>query len=50
VVICLEQGANDLHMVQLMPLPPRDLSKSNVVYVSGAGLPTLSWKKAVKWM
>jgi len=22
VVICLEQGANDLHMVQLMPLPP----------------------------
>jgi len=22
VVIYLEQGANDLHMVQLMPLPP----------------------------
>jgi len=22
VVICLECGANDLHMVQLMPLPP----------------------------
>jgi len=22
VVICLEQDANDLHMVQLMPLPP----------------------------
>jgi len=22
VVICLEQGANNLHMVQLMPLPP----------------------------
>jgi len=21
-VICLERGANDLHMVQLMPLPP----------------------------
>jgi len=21
VVICLERGANDLHMVQLMPLP-----------------------------
>jgi len=21
VVICLDQGANDLHMVQLMPLP-----------------------------
>ena len=25
MVICLEQGANDLHMVQLMPLPPRHL-------------------------
>jgi len=25
VVICLEQGANDLHMVQLMPLPSRHL-------------------------
>jgi len=25
MVICLEPGANDLHMVQLMPLPPRRL-------------------------
>jgi len=25
VVICLEQGANGLHMVHLMPLPPRHL-------------------------
>ena len=25
MVICLEQGAIDLHMVQLMPLPPRHL-------------------------
>ena len=25
MVICLEQGANDLHMVQLMPLPPHHL-------------------------
>ena len=25
MVICLERGANDLHMVQLMPLPPRHL-------------------------
>jgi len=25
VVICLEQGANDLHMVQLMPLPPHTI-------------------------
>jgi len=23
MVICLERGANDLHMVQLMPLPPQ---------------------------
>ena len=25
MVICLERGANDLHVVQLMPLPPRHL-------------------------
>ena len=25
VVICLERGANYLHMVQLMPMPPRHL-------------------------
>ena len=25
MVIYLERGANDLHMVQLMPLPPRHL-------------------------
>jgi len=25
VVICLERGADDLHTVQLMPLPPRHL-------------------------
>jgi len=25
VVICLQQGANDLHIVQLMPLPPHHL-------------------------
>jgi len=34
VVICLQQGANDLHMVQLMALP-----------LSGASLHRLSWKK-----
>jgi len=22
MVVCLERGADDLHMVQLMPLPP----------------------------
>jgi len=25
VVMCLERGANDLHVVQLMPLPPHHL-------------------------
>jgi len=25
VVICMERDANDLHMVQLMPLPPHHL-------------------------
>jgi len=25
MVICLERDANDLHMVQLMPLPPHHL-------------------------
>ena len=25
MIICLERGANDLHMVHLMPLPPRHL-------------------------
>jgi len=34
-------------MVQLMPLPSRHLApvKSRMVYLSGAGLPRLSWKK-----
>jgi len=41
VVICLEQGANDLHMVQLMLL---------LAYLAGVGLHRLSWKKAVKQM
>ena len=25
MVVCLERGANDLHMVQLKPLPPHHL-------------------------
>jgi len=48
VVICLEQGANDLHMFQLMPLPPNislALVKSRMVYLSCAGISRLSWKK-----
>ena len=30
MVICLERGANDLHMVQLMPLPPDHLCFSKI--------------------
>ena len=38
VVICLKRGANDLHVVQLMPLPPimasfLALLKSRIVYL-----------------
>ena len=49
MVICLERGATDLHMVQLMPLPPHHLApvKSRMVYLSGDGLPRLSWKMDV---
>ena len=28
--ICLERSANDLHMVQLMPLPPHHLCLSKI--------------------
>ena len=30
MVICLERSANDLHMVQLMPLPPHHLCFSTI--------------------
>ena len=30
MVICLERGANDLHMVQLIPLPPHYLIKIQI--------------------
>jgi len=44
MVMCLEQGANDLHMVQLMLLLPIIFAslKSKMVYLSDAGLPRLS--------
>jgi len=44
MVICLEQGANDLHMVHLTSLPPSSLAslKSRMVYLPGAGLLKLS--------
>jgi len=48
VVIRLQQGANDLHMVQLLPLPPRHLllhSNPDWFNLSGASLARLSWKR-----
>jgi len=40
VVVCLERGA-DLHMVQLMPLPPLSLASVNpdCFYLSGTSSP-----------
>ena len=50
MVVCLECGANDLHLVQLMPLGPfiSCSVKSRMVYLSGAGLPGLSFRKGHK--
>jgi len=48
VVIRLERGAGDLHMVQLMPLPPRCLllyEDPEWFNLSGADLSRLSWEK-----
>jgi len=47
MVACLEQGANDLHGTADATATPSSLApvKSRVVYLSGAGIPSLSWKK-----
>ena len=51
VVICLEQGADCLNMVQLMPLPSQNPVTSCLVFnpdwfdLSGTGLPRLLWKR-----
>jgi len=46
MAICLERSANDLHMVQLMPLTATPSSvaavKSRMVYLFGASLPRSS--------
>jgi len=59
-VRCLERGANDLHNMQIIctslqtyygpadaTATPSSLApvKSRMVYLSGTGLPRLSWKK-----
>jgi len=48
MVVRLVRGTNDLHIVQLMLLPPRHLLlhyNPEWFFLSGAGLPTLSWKR-----
>jgi len=46
MVICLDLGANDLRLVQLMSLLMICASvKCKMVYLSDAGLPRLSWEK-----
>ena len=52
MVICLEQGANDLHMVQLMPLPPHHLFIKIQVGLTSAvpAYPGCPGKKAIKQM
>ena len=51
MVICLERGANDLHMVQLMPLPRHHLLlhyNPDWFNLFGPSLSRSSWKEAVK--
>jgi len=45
MVTYLEKGANDLHMVQLMPMPMPPVISCFIKIQNGAGLPTLSWKR-----
>ena len=50
VVICLQQGADCLHMVQLMPLLSQNASlfphfNPDWFYLSSTGLSRLSWKR-----
>jgi len=51
VVICLERGANDLHMVHLMPLPPHHFLlhyNPDWFNLAGAGSPRFPAKEAIK--
>jgi len=48
VVICLERGADDLHMVQLMPVPLHHLLlhyNHEWLNFSGASLSRWCWKR-----
>jgi len=53
VVICLERGADDSHMVQLMPLPP--IISCFIKMQNGSAFLVLAYsdcpgKEAVKWV
>ena len=53
MVICLERGANDLHVVKLMPLPPRHLllqQNPEWFILLVPAYPGCPGKKAVKWL
>ena len=53
VLSCWHHCANDLYMIQLMPLSPRHLCFSRIQndYPSGNGLPTLSLEKLLnEWV
>jgi len=51
--LSMERGVNDLHMVQVIPLPPHCLllhENPEWFCLSGAGFPGYPGKKAVKRM
>ena len=51
MAICLDRCAYDLHIVQLLPLPPYHLllhSNPEQFNLFGASLPRMTWKEAVK--
>ena len=51
MITCLQLGANDLHMIQLIPLPsPSSLASSNPDWfnLSGADLTRCPGKEAIK--
>jgi len=50
MVICLERGVNDLHMVQLMPLPPHHLLLQNGLPLWYRLTQVVLEKKAIKRM
>ena len=53
MVICLERGADDLHMVQLMPLPPHHLlllQNPEWFILLVTAYPDCPEKKAIKWL